>query len=41
MPGADQVRADVLPAADQIAQLLALDRRNRDEHELTGGQQPS
>jgi hypothetical protein len=40
VPRADQVHADVLPAADQITQLLPLHRRERDEHELAGGQQP-
>ena len=36
MPGAHQIAADVLPAADQITQLLMLDRRNR--HERNGHQ---
>jgi len=40
MSGADQVRADVLPAADQIPQLLTLHRRDRDHRQLVGRQQP-
>src|SRR5262249_44885418 len=40
VPGANQVHADVLPAADQIAQLLTLHRRDRDQHKLTRRQQP-
>ena len=40
MPGAHQVHADVLAAAHQVAQLLTLHRRDRDQHELAGRQQP-
>ena len=40
VPGAHQVHADVLAAADQVAHLLTLDRRDRDQHKLAGGQQP-
>ena len=36
---AHQVRADVLAAADQITQLLTLDRWDRDEYQLPGRQQ--
>jgi len=38
--GAHQIGADVLPAAHQIAQLLVLDRRDRDQRQLAGGQPP-
>ena len=37
---AHQIQADVLPAAHQIAQLLTLHRRDRDQRQLPGGQQP-
>ena len=39
VPGAHQIHANVLPAADKIAQLLALDRRDRDQRQLAGRQQ--
>jgi hypothetical protein len=37
--GAHQIHADVLPAAHQIAQLLTLDRRDRDQRQLPRRQQ--
>jgi hypothetical protein len=37
--GAHQIRANVFPAAHQIVQLFALDRRDRDQRQLTRGQQ--
>ena len=40
VPGAREIMADVLAAAHEITQLLALDRRDRDQHQLAGGQQP-
>src|ERR1035437_1719266 len=38
--GAHQILANVLAAAHQVAQLLTLDRRDRDQRQLAGGQQP-
>src|ERR1035437_84390 len=38
--GAHQIHPDVLPAAHQIAQLLALHRRDPDQRQLPRGQQP-
>ena len=40
MPGAHQIHADVLTAAHEITQLLTLDRRDRDQRQLAGRQQP-
>ena len=40
MPGARQIDADVLAAADQITQLLTLHRRDRDQRQLARRQQP-
>jgi hypothetical protein len=40
VPGAHQIHANVLAAAHQIAQLLALDRRDRHQRQLAGRQQP-
>jgi hypothetical protein len=40
MPGTRQVHANVLAAAHQIAQLLPLDRRDRDQRQLASRQQP-
>ena len=40
MPGAHQIKANVLAAAHQIAQLLTLDGRDRDQRQLAGRQQP-
>jgi hypothetical protein len=40
MPGAHQIGADVLAAADQIPQLLTLDRRNRHQRQLSRRQEP-
>ena len=40
VPRAHQIGADVLAAADQITQLLTLDRRDRDQHQLARCQQP-
>ncbi len=38
--GAHQILANVLAAAHQVAQLLTLDRRDRDQRQLAGRQQP-
>ena len=40
MPRAHQIDANILAAAHQIAQLLTLDRRDRDQHQLAGSEQP-
>ena len=37
VPGAHQIRTDVLAAADQITQLLTLDRRDCDQHRGLNG----
>src|ERR1019366_4721082 len=40
MPGAHQIATDILPAADQITQLLMLDRRDRHQRQLPGSEPP-
>jgi hypothetical protein len=40
MSGAHQIRADVIPAAHQIAQPLVLHRRHGHERQLSGRQPP-
>ena len=40
MPGAHQIRAQVLAAADQVAQLLLLFARDPHEPQFAGGEQP-
>ena len=40
MPGAHQIAAAVLATADRVAELLELERRDRDQFQFAGAQQP-